>query len=250
MSDEPALVALGREVVAHAAERGIAARLFGGVAIWERSTPATRAALGRDYADIDLVAHRKASHALRDVLEAEGYRPQRTFNAAHGAHRLLYHAADGRFHVDVFLDDFRMSHALDLGARLELESPTLAAAELLLAKLQVAEVNRKDLSDAAMLLADHEPGDDDGPGRLNVARMAEVCGADWGLYTTAGDNLDRLRAIAGELALSDGARAAVLSRAVAVQARLEAEPKSTRWKLRARVGRRKRWYQTPEEVVR
>ena len=60
------------------------------------------------YADIDLVAHRRASRALRDVLEAEGYQPERTFNAAHGAHRLLYHAADRRFHVDVFLDEFRM----------------------------------------------------------------------------------------------------------------------------------------------
>jgi hypothetical protein len=250
MSDEPGMVALGRALVARAAEQGVAARLFGGVAIWERSTPETRAALGRDYADIDLVAHRKASRALRDVLEAEGYRPERTFNAAHGAHRLLYHAADGAFHIDVFLDDFRMSHELDLGSRLEVESPTLPAAELLLSKLQVAEVNRKDLTDAAMLLADHEPADEDGPARLNLAEVARVCAADWGLFTTAGDNLDRLRELTGELPLADGARAAVRDRAAAVAERLEAEPKSAKWKLRARVGRRKRWYETPEEVVR
>jgi hypothetical protein len=228
----------------------VAARLFGGVAIWERATPRTRDALGRDYADIDLVAHRKASRALRDVLDAEGYQPERTFNAAHGAHRLLYHAADGRFHVDVFLDEFRMSHELDLGARLEVESPTLPAAELLLTKLQVAEVNRKDLSDVAMLLVDHEPDDVDGPQRLNLAEVARVCAADWGLFTTAGDNLERLRELAGELPLARDSLALVLERAGLIAARMDAEPKTAKWKLRARVGRRKRWYETPEEVVR
>ena len=60
--------------------------------------------------------------------------------------------------MDIFLDTFEMSHTLDLGARLEAEPETLAAAELLLTKLQIAEVNAKDLSDTAMLLWDHEPG--------------------------------------------------------------------------------------------
>lgn len=250
MSGEPALVMLGRELVARAAERGVALRLFGGVAIWERSTPAMRAALGRDYADIDLVAHRRSSRDLREILEAEGYVPERTFNATHGAERLLYHAADGSFHIDVFLDDFKMSHELDLGARLEVESPTLPAAELLLAKLQVAEINRKDITDAAMLLADHEPRDEDGLGALNVGRMAEVCAADWGLYTTATDNLARVREIAPELGLGEAVTVTLLAHAVEVGDRLEQAPKTTRWRMRARVGRRKRWYETPEEVVR
>jgi hypothetical protein len=80
--------------------------------------------------------------------------------------------------------------------------------------------------------------------------VAQACAADWGLYTTAGDNLDRLREIVGGLALSADALRTVLVRADAVQARMEAEPKTTKWKLRARVGRRKRWYEIPEEVVR
>lgn len=247
MSREPTLVPEGRRLVERASAAGLALRLFGGVAIWERCTPATRAALGRDYADIDLVAHRRDSRPLRALLEDCGYEPERTFNATHGATRLLYHAREGEHHIDVFLDEFRMSHVLDLGARLEVESPTLPAAELLLAKLQVAEVNRKDLTDAAMLLADHEPGDGDGPGRLNVARACEVCAADWGLYTTAGDNLARLRDMAGELPLDAGV---ITARVDALRAALEDAPKTARWRMRARIGRRKRWYETPEEVVR
>ena len=68
----------------------------------------------------------------------------------------------------MFLDTFEMSHTLDLGARLEAEPETLAAAELLLTKLQIAEINAKDLSDVAMLLWDHQPAGGDGPGQLNV----------------------------------------------------------------------------------
>jgi hypothetical protein len=225
-------------------------RLFGGVAIWHRSAETTRSRLGRDYADVDLVAHRKESRALRDLLEAQGYVPERTFNATHGATRLLYHAADGSFHVDVFLDRFTMSHELDFASRLELEPLALTAADLLLAKLQVAEVNRKDLTDVAMLLIDHEPADGDGPGRLNTAYLSEVCAADWGLFTTAGDNLGALERLAPELGLSVEQSTALSERTAAVRERMEQAPKSRAWKLRAKIGRRKRWYETPEEVVR
>jgi len=228
----------------------LAVRLFGGVAIWQRSTERMRILLGRDYADVDLVAHRRESRDLRDLLEAAGYVPERTFNAAHGASRLLYHAADGSFHIDVFLDRFTMSHELVFGARLELEPCTLTAADLLLAKLQVAEVNRKDLTDAAMLLIDHEPGDRDGPGRLNAAYLSEVCAADWGLFTTTGDNLDALDRLAPELGLPVEESTALAERTAAVRKRMEEAPKSRAWRLRAKIGRRKRWYETPEEVVR
>ena len=228
----------------------LAVRLFGGVAIWQRSSARTRSLLGRDYADVDLVAHRRASRDVRDLLEAAGYMPERTFNATHGASRLLYHAADGSFHIDVFLDRFTMSHELDFSTRLELEPLTLTAADLLLAKLQVAEVNRKDLTDVAMLLLDHEPGDGDGARQLNAAYVSTVCAADWGLSTTAGDNLDALDELLPELALSGEEASVLRERTAALRDRMEQAPKSRAWKLRAKIGRRKRWYETPEEVVR
>lgn len=228
----------------------LAVRLFGGVAIWQRGSARTRSLLGRDYADVDLVAHRRASRDVRDLLEAAGYMPERTFNATHGASRLLYHAADGSFHIDVFLDRFTMSHELDFSTRLELEPLTLPAADLLLAKLQVAEVNRKDLTDVAMLLLDHEPGDGDGPRQLNAAYVSAVCAADWGLSTTAGDNLDALDELLPELALSGEEASTLRQRTAALRDRMDQAPKSRAWKLRAKIGRRKRWYETPEEVVR
>lgn len=240
----------GRRLVEEAAARGFPVRLLGGIAIWLTASEHARGALGRDYPDIDLVTHRKRSRMFRDMVEELGYLPERVFNATHGAKRLLYHAADGRYHLDVFLDTFEMSHTLDFADRLELEQLTLPAADLLLTKLQVAEVNRKDLSDAAMLLLDHELGDSDGPSRVNGDYLAALCTNDWGLYTTVTDNLRKLGDLLEELGLTDHDRARVAARASEIGARLDAAPKSSRWRLRAKVGRRKRWYETPEEVVR
>lgn len=240
----------GPRLVSVAEQAGIPLRLFGGVAIWLRSSELTRAALGREYADADFVAHRRGSRALRDLLEHEHYEPERVFNATHGASRLLYHAPSGAFHIDVFLDSFEMSHKLDFEARLEREQVTMPAADLLLAKLQVAEINQKDLTDTAMLLLDHELGDEDGSGQLNAGYLSAVCATDWGLFTTVADNLDALQRLAPELPVADTQAANLSARVPALRERLEQAPKSRAWKLRAKIGRRKRWYETPEEVVR
>jgi Uncharacterised nucleotidyltransferase len=243
------MVAAGRSVLAAAAAQSVPVRLIGGVAIWLRASPAARAALGRRYPDIDLVAHKKQSRKLRAVLEEAGFEPERVFNATHGARRLLYHAPGG-WQVDIFLDTFQMSHTLDLGTRLEAEPETLAAAELLLTKLQIAEVNAKDLSDTAMLLWDHAVDSADGPGLLNLSPVAARCAADWGLYTTVTDNLAACAERLGSLVPADADRSRIAGRIAAITDALAATPKSVSWQLRARVGRRKRWYELPEEVVR
>jgi len=250
VSAEPRIVAEGRRLVTEAAARGIPVRLLGGVAVWLRSSNGAREALGRDYPDIDLVAHKRQSGALRDLLEELGYEPERVFNATHGAKRLLYHAPDRSYHVDVFLDEFQMSHTLDLGERLELEHESLPAAELLLTKLQVAALNRKDATDVVMLLLQHELADADGPGKLNAAEVARLAAADWGLYTTVTDNLGKTRELLDDLLRDASDRDAVAAKLEELLRRLEEEPKSVAWRLRAKLGRRVRWYELPEEVTR
>jgi hypothetical protein len=247
--DEPAIVAQGRAIVAAAAARSVQVRLVGGVAIWLRGSAAARAALGRSYQDIDLVAHKRQSRALRSALEEEGFEPERVFNATHGARRLLYHGPGG-WQVDIFLDTFEMSHTLDLGTRLEAEPETLAAAELLLTKLQIAEINAKDVSDVAMLLWDHEPGDADGPGLLNLTPVAARCAADWGLHTTVTDNLSACAVMVGDLPCGTADRERIANRIAAITSAMAIAPKSLSWQLRAKVGRRVRWYRLPEEVAR
>jgi hypothetical protein len=97
-----------------------------------------------------------------------------------------------------------------------------------------------------MLLWDHEPAAVDGPGLLNVAQMA----ATRGLFTTVTDNLGASRDLLASLVPAGPDRERIGGRIAAVTRSLEAAPKTVGWQLRARVGRRKRWYQVPEEVTR
>ena len=240
----------GRRLIEEAAALDLTLRLLGGVALWLRASDEARFLFGREYADLDFVAHKRQSRQLRDLLEGEGYQPERTFNAMHGAKRLLYYAPKREFQIDVFLDLFDMCHHLDLKDRLEVEQLTIPATELLLTKLQIAEINRKDVNDTLMLLFDHEVVEVDGPFRLNGARLDELCGADWGLYTTITDNLAKVLVMVPECVNDEAVAATVSARIGQLQARLGAAPKTVGWKLRAQVGRRKKWYQVPEEVVR
>jgi hypothetical protein len=250
MSDEPAMVADARRISEQAGALGVQVRLLGGIAIWLRSSNGIRAELGRDYADIDLATVRKQSKPLRELLESLGYVPDKMFNATQGDRRLFYHSADGAYHLDVFIDRFVMSHELDLASRLETEPMVLPAAELLLTKLQIAELNQKDAADTAMLLLGHELADTDGPGLLNAAYVADVCGNDWGFYTTLTDNLEKTEALLDGILPDSRQRQIVAERAGKLLATLEAAPKSRGWRRRARIGRRLRWYETPDEASR
>ena len=249
-SSESGMEKEGRRLIIEAAALGLSIRLLGGVAIWVRASDETRGLLGRHYPDLDFAAHGKQSRALRRFLEESGYKPLRTFNATHGARRLLYHAPDGSFQIDLFLDVFEMCHKLDFSERLEVEDATLPAAELLLTKLQIVRVNRKDIGDVLMLLCDHELAAADGPSLLNVDRVATVCAADWGLYTTTSDNLGTVREMVPDFGFGGEAITTLTERIDGLTRHLEAAPKSRTWKLRAKIGRRLRWYEEVEEVTR
>jgi hypothetical protein len=215
MSSEPALVSEGRRICEEADGQGIEVRLLGGIAVWLRSDDGVRAQLGREYGDIDLVTLRKHSKPLRELLESFGYQPNTMFNAVQ-SDRLYYSAADGSYHLDIFVDKFAMSHKLDLAPRLGTEPVVMPAAELLLTKLQIAELNEKDARDTAMLLVGHELADHDGPGVLNVAYVAEVCAQDWGFYTTLTDNLEKVRSLLEGILPNAQQRQVVAERAAAL----------------------------------
>ena len=92
-----------------------------------------------------------------------------------------------------------MCHRLDLSGRLDQHPYSLDAADLLLTKLQIHEINRKDLVDAVRLLLTHENADiaGGGDGRINAMsldRLRSVTSTDWGWFTTVTDNLQLVRA--------------------------------------------------------
>jgi hypothetical protein len=230
-----------------AGDRGITVRLIGGVAVVEHCHGPQPVPLRRACADIDLAGRPQEGRKLRQLLADAGYTPNERFNAIHGGHRLLYYDDPNSRQVDVFLGTFKMCHTLDLSDRLSLDPRTLSPADLLLTKLQVVELNAKDLTDAASLLLWHEIGQDRAGDVLGLDRLVEVTSHDWGWYTTFGDNLAEVAAAAPEIL--PGEQATVIrDRAGHIVAEIRGAPKSMRWKARSRIGRRVTWFELPDEV--
>jgi hypothetical protein len=73
---------------------------------------------------------------------------------------------------------------------------------------------------------------------------------DWGFWYTATGNLSRLAETARAAPLPEDVRQRVLDRTAQLRAELAEAPKSRRWRLRSKVGTRRQWYETVEEVGR
>lgn len=249
MTETESMAAAGREIVARSAGEGMTLRLIGGLGVWVRSSDETRTVLERSYGDLDFVSHGASPKDLTELLGELGYADEPRFNAVHGERRLIYNAPDGGIKIDVFRDRFEMCHSLDLRKRVALGDVALDAADLALTKLQVAELNRKDLVDIYMLLIDHELGHEDGATAINVDRIVDVCSSDWGWHTTVTDNLVKAAELAPEiLGADDDRQTIVLARVKELATRLDEAPKSFSWRARARVGRRMAWRDSPEEI--
>ena len=244
----PDLVEEGQRLLALARERGATVALLGGVAV-RLHAPEVPPALDREYKDLDFAVPRGGGRVAGQLLSEAGYEPQVVFNAMNGKERLLFHDNEHGRQVDVFVGSFRMCHEIPLSDRLEAGADTVPLAELLLTKLQIIELNEKDIRDTVLILHGHGVADHD-QDAVNGARVARLCAEDWGLWRTITANLERCAAEVDGYELPERDRDRVRDRLKALLNDIEAAPKGRAWKLRAKIGERKRWYDLPEEVQR
>ena len=239
------IVAEAERLLAAARSRDVPIRLLGGLAVYFHSERIL-VPLRRSYGDIDVATTKGAARSASELLAALGYEPSREFNALHGNRRMLFYDGQNERKLDVFVDTFELCHTIPITRRLELDLQTIPLAELLLTKLQVVELTDKDLLDIVTLLDLHDvgPGDDD---VINSNVIAELTADDWGLWRTIKLNVERINDAVGSLPLDADARDRVIARVNALWERIEHEPKSRRWRVRDRVGDRKRWYEIPDE---
>jgi hypothetical protein len=242
------IVEEGQRLLELASSEGVPLRLLGGVAIRLRAPGELPDALSRRYADLDFVTAKGRSGNVQDLFRSAGYEPHTAFNALNGRERLLFFDNGNERQVDVFVGAFEMSHKIRVGDRLEIDPQTLPLAELLLTKLQIAELNEKDVQDGLALVHGHAVGESDGD-TVNARRVAECCAGDWGLWRTITGNLSLCREYVDRYELSDDEKDRLRAAIDKVLERIEREPKSRAWKLRAKIGERKRWYDVPEEVA-
>ena len=231
-----------RRVTAAAHEEGVALKLTGGLGIYFHAPSAREPPLRREYQDLDFVSLSLHRAAVQAFLARTGYEPDIPFNTLQGLRRLRYWDKAHHRQVDVFLDQIRMCHTIDLRRRFHLPAGVLTPADLLLTKMQIVECNAKDLTDLVALLLDHPVGTEDIE-EINATYIAGVLAQDWGFYRTWQLNLDRLRAALAQLQIPTDA---VRSRLAALWQVIEKYPKPLRWRLRARVGDRLPWYELPE----
>jgi hypothetical protein len=245
MAEPAASIDAAREIVAATSRAGGSARLLGGIAVALRCPSAAPGGpFARSYSDVDLVTTNSSVEHLGNALAGLGYEPATRFNASHGHSRLMYdREADGA-HVDVFVRRFTMCHELDLDGRLSQDELTIPLADLLLTKLQVAELNEKDVTDASALLTDHDLTTDESG--ISLRYVTGILGKDWGWWRTVTHNLE---ALPGHLQgrVEETRAAVVAERIVELTNAIDAAPKSLRWKARAKAGDRLPWRDDPEE---
>lgn len=233
-------------ILAAASDRGLEVKLLGGVAIRLALGDRFPAALARDYGDIDLFTVKSHSSGLESLLAELGWDPESQFNALNGSRRLLFHDPGSDRQIDVFIDEFEMCHKLPLKKRFDLPGETLEPADLLLTKLQIVELNPKDRGDAYAILLGCPVGD--GPGEIDLDWIVSLTAKDWGLQHTLELNFERLRDGLPGSPLSAPEQARVSEAIERIEKALAGASKSRSWKLRDKVGERKKWYDEPEEI--
>ncbi|MGH2620179.1 MAG: hypothetical protein ACRDHG_06360 [Anaerolineales bacterium] len=240
-----------RRIVEASTSGGVTLRLLGSLA-FNAHCPRygyLQAALGRAYTDLDFGGYVRQAKQAGLLLTELGYREDReVFVVTEGGRAIFEHSGNG-LHVDVFYEKLDFCHVIPWQGRLELDSPTLPLAELLLEKMQIVEINEKDVIDTIMLLLEHPLGAGDSE-TINLDRIAGLCAGDWGLWRTTTMNLGKVRTLAnGYPQLSAQDKEQTAAQVETALACIEAEPKSLAWRLRARVGDRVKWYKDVDEVV-
>ncbi len=200
----------------------------------------------REYSDIDVVGLSKEKSSIEDIFSQLGYIPDTRFNALHGHKRLKFEEDIYGRHVDVFLDRFDMDHDWDLSTRLNSEAHTLPLSDLLLMKLQICKINEKDIRDILTMVKDARIGEEEAPHTINLNYIAERCAQDWELYESVLENIKKIGMMLDEYDLS-GEKTTIEKRLKKLMKKLIAHPKTAKWKLRAVIGKHRKWCQTVEE---
>src|SRR4029077_1804641 len=191
-------IAEAERIATAAKAAGVGVKLMGGAGIHLHSPSAHKPPLKRKYGDLDYVVPKRDRKAVLAFFPSLGYEANERFNTMQGDRRLyFFDNAHGR-QVDIFIDSIRMSHVIDLRGRLDHDGPCASPSDLLLSKLQIYEVNRKDLVDVTALLLDHPISTGDGDA-IDPDYIARLTADDWGFYRTLQVNLEKLATTLDEL---------------------------------------------------
>ena len=242
-----AYLAEGRRLVEDAQKQGLVLRVMGPIALHyyfpdQVDLYRRMERLGeRVFTDIDFASYGKHRGKLVPFFEAHGYELEKRAAMISGGTRMIFFSANIPM-IDVFFDKLDYNHPIEYKGRLEAHPYCVSLADLMLQKLQIVQINDKDLKDAMLLLLAAPLGDTD-QGAINAKYIARLFSDDWGFYHTATTNLDHIKdSVHHVKALSDEVRAIITTQADTLLKIIEETPKSGKWKSRAKTGTSKPWY--------
>jgi hypothetical protein len=234
-------------IIQTADAKGVTLRLLGSIAFRIHCPKFVRYLdmMDRQLTDIDFASYSNERSKVEKLLDELGYTTQSyVLVAAASFGRSIYWKQDNKqLRADIFWDRLSMNHTIDFKGRLELDSPTVPLSELLQEKLQIVELNMKDVKDTIVLLLEHELKESDGKDSINLSPILQNVSSDWGYYYTFSTNLKKIRENLQNFdVLPADEKATVNNRITAMLESFEAIPKSMKWKLRAKVGPSRKWY--------
>lgn len=255
-------------------EFGVSLRAMGGVAIALRCQDEKGFAQrlgrmiqgGQEYSDLDFAGLLKERDRLAEYFKTLNYERRRNTMSTSVSQRQIYFHPEGYFTVDVIMDKLLVAnHPIDFRPRIPIDPLTIPLADLLLEKVQMwVSFSEKDLKDCLLLLRAHDVSDDGTDGEwVNSSYIAGLLSDDWGFYYTATTNLKKIADILTNLEtvgkdvhidplkIPRDERETITARVQHLLRRIEERPKSFRWKMRARLGTTKLWYNevdTPSTV--
>jgi hypothetical protein len=252
VEQERCFVELLEGIAEKAAEHGATMRVIGSLA-FRLACPDFRDLEydnERYLTDVDFVAYASEIDRVQDTFFDLGWSENQSVLRLFGDKRRIFYHPTEPVHSDVFIDKLRFCHEIDFRGRLEIEDVTISLVDLLLEKLQIVEINRKDLVDTMMLLRQHEISEDGSDQhRVDGAYLASLCAADWGLWRTSTMNLRKTSELALDYLEPEDSEV-VRGRLDVLIRLIDDAPKSLKWRARARIGDRVKWYREVEEVER
>ena len=237
-------------VVDAATERGIVLRIMGATAVRIHCPKFSylHDALQREITDIDFIGYGKQNSSVLKMLEDLGYAADKRMRMFKFLGRYLYENPNNQRHIDVFFDKLEFCHTIDFKGRLEIDYPTISLGDIFLQKMQIVQINEKDVKDVIVILREHDIGGESKE-TIDSDYVSGLLSRDWGFWYTVTTNLGKARAfLPGYQGLSLEDRSDISAKIDKLSEVIEKREKSFGWKMRAKTGTRQRWYREVDET--
>ncbi len=204
---------------------------------------------GRLLSDIDFAAYSRDKRKIEEMFSDLGYEIDKHAKFLFQGKRYIFYNPEG-IHSDIFFDKLEMCHDVNFAERLEIDYPTISLADLFFEKVQIVQINEKDLIDTAVLLREHNVGPEDKE-TINSEYISTVLSNDWGFWKTTTMNLEKIsQYVKNAEFFQELDKKDIISKIELLLKIIDDKPKSFSWKMRGRIGDKRKWYRDVEEFER